>query len=168
MTPPKTPKNAGQDDADERPETESERVERNWAELLQELRVTQTGIQILTGFLLTLAFQTRFAELDGFQVGLYLFLVGGSALTTILGLAPVSLHRRLFRQGAKPKIVVVANRILQFTLVVLAVVLVGTILFIFDVVAGRLAGVIAGGVAAAALLVIWTILPSVVRPSRRR
>lgn len=149
-------------------ETETERIERNWAELLQELRVTQTGTQILTGFLLTLAFQARFVELDGFQVGLYLFLVGGSALTTILGLAPVSLHRRLFRQGAKPRIVVVANRILQFTLVVLAVVLVGTILFIFDVVAGRIAGVIAGGVAALVLLVIWTILPSVVRPSRPR
>ena len=163
-----SPQDAKPDADDERPETESERIERNWAELLQELRVTQTGIQILTGFLLTLAFQARFSELDGFQVGLYLFLVGGSALTTILGLAPVSLHRRLFRKGAKPKIVVVANRILQFTLIVLAVVLAGTILFIFDVVAGRLAGVIAGGVAAVALLVIWTVLPSVVRPSRRR
>ncbi len=163
-----SPQDAKPDADDERPETESERIERNWAELLQELRVTQTGIQILTGFLLTLAFQARFSELDGFQVGLYLFLVGGSALTTILGLAPVSLHRRLFRKGAKPKIVVVANRILQFTLIVLAVVLAGTILFIFDVVAGRLVGMIAGGVAALALLVIWTVLPSVVRPSRRR
>ena len=35
-------------------ESEAERLTRNLNELLQELRVTQTGIQILTGFLLTL------------------------------------------------------------------------------------------------------------------
>ena len=154
-------------EAGEHLETETERIERNWAELLQELRVTQTGVRILTGFLLTLAFQARFADLDGFQIGLYLFLVGGSALTTMLGLAPVSMHRRLFRQGAKPRIVAVANRILQVTLIVLAVVISGTILFIFDVVAGRIAGLIAGGVAAAALVVVWTLLPSVVKRSSR-
>ena len=85
----------------------------------------------------------------------------------MLGLAPVSMHRRLFRQGAKPRIVAVANRILQVTLIVLAVVISGTILFIFDVVAGRIAGLIAGGVAAAALVVVWTLLPSVVKRSSR-
>ena len=57
-------------EAGEHLETETERIERNWAELLQELRVTQTGVQILTGFLLTLAFQARFADLEGFQIGL--------------------------------------------------------------------------------------------------
>ena len=49
---------------DGRDETEAERLDRNWAELLQELRVVQTGTQILTGFLLTLVFQQRFTELD--------------------------------------------------------------------------------------------------------
>lgn len=163
MTLPGTPRRV----SGEHLETETERIERNWSELLQELRVTQTGIQILTGFLLTLAFQARFTDLDGFQVGLYLFLVGGSALTTMLGLAPVSIHRRYFRQGVKPRILAVANRVLQVTLVVLAVVISGTVLLVFDVVAGRVAGVVAGAVAAVALLVIWTILPSAVRPSRR-
>jgi hypothetical protein len=143
----------------ERIETETERIERNWAELLQELRVTQTGVQILTGFLLTLAFQQRFTELDGFQVGLYLFLVSGSAFTTILGLAPVSLHRRLFRQGAKARIVMIANRILRFALLSLAIVLVGTIFFVFDVVAGRTAGIIAAGVAAVVVFAVWALLP---------
>jgi Family of unknown function (DUF6328) len=48
-----------------RDETEAERLDRNWSSLLQELRVTQTGVQLLTGFLLTLPFQPRFAQLDG-------------------------------------------------------------------------------------------------------
>src|SRR5689334_19894510 len=87
------------DPGDGRDETEAERLDRNWTEMLQELRVTQTGTQILTGFLLTIPFQQRFAELDDTQRGIYLVLVAFAALATILALAPVSLHRALFRQG---------------------------------------------------------------------
>ena len=74
-------------------ESETDRLERNWSELLQELRVTQTGTQILTGFLLTLAFQPRFADLDQFQIDVYLVLVILAALTTALALAPVRAAR---------------------------------------------------------------------------
>ena len=38
-----------------------------WADLLQELRVIQTGGQLLTGSLLTLLFQSRFQELSQSQ-----------------------------------------------------------------------------------------------------
>lgn len=47
-----------------RNETDAERVDRNWNELLQELRVAQTGVQILSGFRLTLPFQQRFTALS--------------------------------------------------------------------------------------------------------
>src|SRR5690554_1967163 len=109
----------------EREETESERLDRNWNEILQELRVTQTGTQILTGFLLTVAFQTRFTDLDTVQVTLYLALVVGAIVTTALGLAPVSLHRQLFRKRAKDDIVKLANRIMRYTLVGVALVQIG-------------------------------------------
>src|SRR5215217_8125607 len=99
-----------------RGETETERLDRNWNEMLQELRVTQTGTQILTGFLLTLAFQPRFQELDQFQVGVYLVLVGLAVLATCLGLAPVTLHRALFRQQAKDRIVHTGDLLLRATL----------------------------------------------------
>lgn len=145
----------------EREETESERLDRNWAELLQELRVTQTGTQILTGFLLTLAFQPRFADLDDYQVTLYLVLVIVAAATTVLGLAPVSLHRQLFRQRAKDRIVVTANRILQYTLAGVAIVLAGTLTLILDVVAGRGAGIVAGAASLVILGVVWFLLPVV-------
>src|SRR3712207_4786869 len=81
---------------DGRHETPAERSDRNWNGLLQELRVTQTGVQILTGFLLTLPFQERFEDLDGYQRTLYLVLVLLAILTTGLITAPVSLHRILF------------------------------------------------------------------------
>ncbi|HEU4807438.1 MAG TPA: DUF6328 family protein [Homoserinimonas sp.] len=156
------------DQAYDREETESERLDRNWNEILQELRVIQTGTQILTGFLLTVAFQNRFTELDSVQVTLYLSLVAGAIITTALGLAPVSLHRQLFRQRAKDQIVKQANRILQFTLAGLALVLSGTIALIFDVVVGRAAGIIVGGVTLLIVLVVWLIVPVLRRRVRRR
>ena len=82
-----------------RNETREEQLDRNWMELIQELRVLQTGVQILAGFLLTLPFQQRFQTLDRFQVTLYLVNVGLAALTTAFILLPVSVHRRLFREA---------------------------------------------------------------------
>ena len=65
----------------------SERLDRNWNEILQELRVTQNGAQILTGFLLAIAFQTKFDTLTEFQNDIYLVLVSAAVATTALGLA---------------------------------------------------------------------------------
>ena len=63
------------DDKDDRDETEAERLDRNWNDMLQELRVVQTGVQLLSGFLLTLPFTERFRTLDVWQERLYLALV---------------------------------------------------------------------------------------------
>src|SRR4051812_38571671 len=71
-------------------EDEHERLTRNLNELLQELRVTQTGVQILTGFLLTLPFTDRFKTLDGTQKSVYLGVLVGSVLATGLIIAPVA------------------------------------------------------------------------------
>lgn len=150
------------------PETDRARLDRNWSEILQELRVTQTGTQILTGFLLTLAFQPRFADLTQIQVDVYLVLVVLAALTTALALAPVSLHRTLFREGAKEEIVRIANRILKATLLGVALVLSGTILLIFDVVVSPVAGYVAGGVSLILIAGVWLVMPALVHPDRKR
>jgi hypothetical protein len=89
-------------DDDGRDESTNQRMDRNWVELLQELRVTQMGVQILGGFLFTLAFQARFEHLDGFQRGMYIGLLVLAATTILAGMAPVYLHRALFRMGLKP------------------------------------------------------------------
>ena len=156
------------DPLDGRDETEVERLDRNWNEILQELRVIQTGTQILTGFLLTVAFQQRFTDLDQFQVDVYLALVVVAAAATVLGLAPVSLHRMLFRRKAKAAIVTLADRILKVTLVVVALTLSGTILLIFDVVIGRTAGLIAGVATLVVAFATWSLLTVGARNSLRR
>ncbi len=142
-------------------EPEPDRLQRNWNEILQELRVTQTGSQIITGFLLTLPFQQRFNDLDTFQVSVYLVLVVLAALTTSVSLMPVSVHRTLFRRGAKDELVGVGNRVLKIVLAGVAAVLAGTVLLIFDVVLGRTAGFIAGGFLFALMIGTAVTLPIV-------
>src|SRR6266540_2687066 len=95
----------------ERQESELQRLDRNFNELLQELRVAQTGVQILFAFLLTLAFTQRFGEVTGFQGGLYYGTLVAAALATSLLIAPVSLHRLLFRRHQKGRVVIAANRL---------------------------------------------------------
>jgi tellurite resistance protein TehA-like permease len=142
-----------------RHETREEQLDRNWAELLQELRVLQTGVQILAGFLLTLPFQQRFEKLDGFQVTLYLVNVVIAALTTAFILLPVSVHRRLFRQRLKETLVSSAYTITKLALAGVGMLSVGTAALVFDVTAGRTAGLTAGGILLAVLLVLLVLVP---------
>jgi hypothetical protein len=158
---PRSGSGAAQDGRDE---TENERLDRNWNEILQELRVTQTGTQILTGFLLTLAFQPRFQKLDPFQVGLYLALVALAALSTALGLGPVSLHRALFRKGAKDAVVILADRLLLGILACVGLLITGVVLLLFDVVLGRAAGITAAVLTAGVVATVWLLLPFAHRP----
>lgn len=140
-------------------ETEGERLSRNWNEILQELRVTQTGTQIITGFLLTIPFQARFGDLTATQVTIYLALVCVAAVSTVLALAPVSLHRALFRRYAKPQIVRIAHVLVRLVLLAIAIVLSGVALLIFDVVLGGSAGIVAGSTTFALTLLAWLALP---------
>lgn len=151
------------DPHDGRDETEMERNDRNWTEILQELRVIQTGTQILTGFLLALAFQPRFVDLDAYQVDTYLALVIVAAFATVLALTPVAVHRLLFRRRAKGTIVLIANRLLKATLGAVGLTLTGTAMLIFDVVVGRAAGIVVGSIALLVLAVAWIILPATLR-----
>jgi|SRR5512133_2202207 hypothetical protein len=154
------------DPTDGRNETVNERMDRNWNEILQELRVTQTGTQIFTGFLLTIAFQQRFGQLTTFQIRVYLVLVVAAVFTTALGLAPVNLHRSLFRKGAKLIIVETAHVILRITLLGVAVMLIGTVLLIFDLVIGRTAALVMAGITLL-LVIIIGVLPVLLGGSRR-
>lgn len=147
------------DPTDGRDETPTERMDRNWNELLQELRVAQTGVQILTGFLLTVPFQQRFADLDRYQERVYLVLVVLAVAATGFIVAPVSLHRLLFRRHLKRELVTWADRLARTGLAMLALVLAGSALLLFDVVVGRAAGWVAGSLVLAGLALVWVVVP---------
>lgn len=150
-----------------RHETADERSDRNWAELLQELRVTQTGSQILTGFLLTVPFQSRFTDLEATQVTTYLVLVSLSVLATGFLIAPVSLHRAVFGRRVKAELVTEGDLLARAGITTLGLALVGTVFLLFDVVAGRTPAMIAAGVTTLTLLALWLVVPLALRRAAR-
>lgn len=136
-----------------------QQVTRNLNELLQELRVMQTGVQILTGFLLTVPFSDRFADLTDPQQRLYLAILVGAVLTTLVIVAPVCYHRLLFRQGRREWIVAAAQRCALAGLVGLAAVSAAVVLLVFDVVLGTGSALIAAAAVALAFTVMWAVVP---------
>lgn len=144
---------------DGRGESANERADRNWNEILQEVRVTQTCTQILGGFLLAVAFQPRFTELDGYQRVLYLTLVSLAGTSTLLGLSLVVVHRRFFGKRQKGRIVRVGNRLLMANLVVVALLIAGVTGLIFDFAWNRGAGLVALGAALLLSVVLWVFVP---------
>lgn len=142
-----------------RGETPTERLDRNWSSLLQELRVMQTGIQLLTGFLLTLPFQARFAQISDRDVTIYLVTTTSSVVATVLLVAPVAIHRMLFRRHAIALLVTWANRLAVAGFGLLGVAVIGVITLIFDVVVDRGTGLIVGVVVAVIAVTLWIALP---------
>jgi Family of unknown function (DUF6328) len=146
-----------------RDETETERLDRNWSSLLQELRVVQTGVQLLTGLLLTLPFQPRFDVLDVGMRVVYLVTVACSVASTVLLVAPVAIHRLLFRRHRLDTLVSAAHRCAYAGMLLLGLALGGVSTIVFYAVAGRPAGVIAGAVVLAAFAVFWLVTPLLMR-----
>src|SRR6478736_146415 len=142
-----------------RDETDEERLDRKFDDLLQELRVMQTGAQLTAGFLLTLPFQQKFSDLDDFQVALYLALVLLAALTTALVMGPVAVHRHLSGRHVKGRVVDSAHRIVYGVITCIALLISGMVLLVWDVVAGRAWAVLAAGAIAVVLLALLVVLP---------
>jgi Family of unknown function (DUF6328) len=142
-----------------RTETESERLDRNYNELLQELRVAQAGVQILFAFLLTLAFTQRFVETTSFQRGTYVVTLLLAAGAAALLIAPVAFHRIVFRRRQKDDLVEAANRQALGGLVLLLLAINGAVLLILDVVLGAPEAFLLGGLTFLWFVVLWFALP---------
>jgi hypothetical protein len=144
-----------------RGETEVQRLDRNFGELLQELRVAQTGVQILFAFLLTLAFTPRFGEITAFQRDLYITTLLLTTASTGLLIAPVAYHRLTFRQRMRAQLVRAANRFAIGGLTFLMLALGGSVLFISDVVLSRGPAILFTLMTAGWFLLFWYLLPIV-------
>lgn len=147
-----------------RGETPTQQLDRNWLALLQELRVVQTGVQLLTGFLLTLPFQSRFEDLSARGHGIYLVTVSASTMATILLVAPVGMHRLLFRRRAIGVLVTAGNRLAIGGIAMLGVTLVGAVALTFEIVIGPAAALPAAAVVTVLLIGFWYLLPRAARP----
>lgn len=132
---------------------------RQWDELLQELRVTQTGVQILTGFLLTVPFSNRFTRLDEVQKGTYLAVLVCSVIATALIVAPVAFHRTLFHRHRRVWLVAAAHRCARVGLLAMALASCGVVFLVFDLVTQRVTAIAVGCGLLASFVAIWFGIP---------
>ena len=143
----------------DRDETEAQRLDRNYSEQLQELRVAQTGVQILFAFLLTIAFQQRFAALSSVQRGLYVATLVSATVSAALFIAPVAVHRVFFRRRLKNELVTFTGRAAALGLVFLALTMLGAVLLVVDFVSGALAAWIITAGLACVFAALWFLVP---------
>ena len=144
-----------------RDETEEERLDRNLDELLQELRITMPGVQVLFAFLLTVPFQQGFTKVTPFQERVYFVTLLLTALSAALLISPTAYHRLNFRKRQKDHLVIVSNRLAIAGLCVLGLAMTGAILLVTDVVFPAPQTVIVTTVSAFLVyLTLWVIAPA--------
>ncbi|MFF5171665.1 DUF6328 family protein [Micromonospora sp. NPDC000089] len=140
-------------------ESEKQRWQRNFADLLQELRVAQTGVQILFAFLLTLPFSNGFSRTSEFQKDVYVVALLAAAASAAMIISPVAFHRALFRQGRKPELVRFAHRMASAGLGFMLVSMVSAVLLVTDFVLDRPLAFVLSALTGLWFLTFWIILP---------
>ncbi|MEV5126479.1 DUF6328 family protein [Streptomyces decoyicus] len=148
------------DTSDGRDESPEERADRRWNELLQEVRVIQTGVQILFAFLLTVAFTPRFATLEPTDKAIYVVTVLLGAATTGALIGTVTFHRLVTGHRLKPETVMWASRLALLGIVLLLGTVTSALLLILRIALHNAAvpWVVAGLVVW--FVVCWFVLPA--------
>jgi hypothetical protein len=151
-----------------RNETALERCDRNLAELMQEVRVVQTGVQVLFAFLLTAPLAPRFPELTAFQRYDYFLTLLATGAAAVLLIAPTAFHRILFRCGDKEYLVITANRLTLSGLAFVAVSMIGALLLVSDLMFDGAVVVATGALATLGCVVSWCVAPLLRRAALRK
>lgn len=149
-------------------EDSGERLDRHWNELLQELRLAQTGTQILFAFLLSISFQSRFQDASQFTHAVYAVTVIATAIAVALFLAPVAFHRMVYRMGLRDRLVTSADRLTRIGLMFLIIAVCGGVLLALDVVLPRSVAITIVAVVTACIVTLWFAVPAYVRQTRDR
>ena len=140
-------------------ETAGERSDRNFDDLLQEVRVAQTGVQILFAFLLTLPFSARFGATSELDRVVYVITLLASAAAGAFLIAPVSYHRLLFRMGKKEELVRNASRMAICGVACILIAIVGAVFLVLDVVYGMALAVTGASGFLVLAAILWFALP---------
>jgi O-antigen/teichoic acid export membrane protein len=149
-------------------ETPAERADRNFTDLLEELRVAQTGVQILVAFLLTIPFQQRFPQLSPALRHVYEGTLTSAVLAGVLLIAPVAFHRAVFREHLKKRLVQASHRLAVAGLALLAVAMIGSVTLALSFASGWALGLVVGAVVALTVILTWVVGPLRVRSGGMR
>ena len=144
---------------DGRDETREERLDRNTAEMVQELRVGAVGVQVLFAFLLVVPFNAGWKLTTSFDHVVYFVTLVCIAVATALLIAPSVHHPVLFREGEKPFLIGVGNRLMITGMAFVAVGMAGIFVLISDFLFGGWAATIGGVLAAVVVAGLWFGIP---------
>lgn len=148
-------------DPDERGRHESpvQQADRQFGEILQELRVVLPGVQVLFAFLLTMPFSARFEDTTDFQQSVYFVTLLSTTVATVLLMAPTALHRLRFGRGMKGDIVAVSHRLTLGGLAALGLAITCAVLLVSDVLFDLWAALVVGGAVLVLIAGLWWVLP---------
>jgi len=150
----------------QREETEQERLDRQLNQLLNELRVAMPGVQVLFAFLLTVAFQERFADVSGFQRDVYFVTLLAAAAASALFIAPSAYHRLVFKEGFKRELIETGSKLAVGGLVCLAIAMNGAVLLVTDVLFERTTVIVTVALTSSLYIGLWFALGLTRRLSR--
>jgi Family of unknown function (DUF6328) len=129
------------------------------AELLQEVRVAQTGTQILFAFLLGVPFTQRFQDITSFQRTVYFATLLAAAIASAFLIAPSAYHRILFRQKEKAFVIEVSNWLIIVGLTFVALAMIGVILLISDVLYRSATAAVVTALIVGLFGILWYVIP---------
>jgi hypothetical protein len=141
------------------PETPKERTDRQLGELLEELRVTMPGAQVLLAFLLTVPFATRFGRTTDFQRALLFACVLVTAAGVLLLMAPSVYHRIRWNRGGKSDVIAVGHKLFLAGTLCLALGMATAVFLVADVLFGIVAALFTLPVTAGIVVATWYVLP---------
>ena len=109
-----------------------EDLDRELIELLNELRVTLPGVQVLFAFLLIVPFSQRFDEINDLQKYAYLVALSFTALGSAFLIAPTPYHRIRWRDQDKDAMLRLANRLALAGTICVAIAMPCALFFVTD------------------------------------
>lgn len=150
----------------QQPDDSPQAPHRQWNELLQEMRVMQTGIQILAAFLIILPFQSRFEIVEEREQIFYLILLIAAVLLIVLLIVPVAVHRHFFGQRVKATTVHLGHIVAKVVAVGVGLLVTGCVWFVLQVLLGWQMGLFIGGPLMLVALFLLVGLPRIITPRR--
>jgi hypothetical protein len=117
-----------------RGESVGQRLDRDYGEILQEVRVAQTGVHVLLAFLLTLAFTPKFGSFTELERNIYVACLVLGAASNALLIAPAPFHRLMAQRRLKRQLVRASGRFAFFGVTLLMLALTASLLLILEVV----------------------------------
>jgi CHASE2 domain-containing sensor protein len=136
-----------------------EDLDRELIELLNELRVTLPGVQVLFAFLLIAPFSQQFERINDLQKYAYLVALTFTALGSAFLIAPTPYHRIRFRDQDKEAMIQVANRLAIAGTLSVAIAMSCALFFVTDVLFSSPVPALLTALVAGVIVTLWYALP---------